>query len=216
MAGAAVVAEPVPAGGTFPVPARLVAADKSGAAEAGSPGAPDVCALRVAPPTSAESFDAVLRAGAVADGALTGGVAAGGVLTEGTVATGVDTRGVVTDGALTAGVVTEGVVPTGVFTEGTVAEGTLGCGRMAAAPASGWATSTPRAAATIPTDTPCLVPMTAETAAVHETCVFLQIPPEKTGRRVPALAAPHLVGDPDDQLELGPLVVDRELVALLG
>src|SRR5690242_3422086 len=29
-------------------------------------------------------------------------------------------------------------------------------------------------------------------------------------------AAPHLVGHPDDQLQLGPLVVDRQLVALLG
>ena len=95
-------------------------------------------------------------------------------------------RGVVTDG-----VVTDGVVPTGVLTDGTVTAGTVswgtaepigGCGSMAAVPASGWATSTPSPAATIPTTTPCLVPMAAETGQPPQTCVFLQIPPERAGR----------------------------------
>jgi hypothetical protein len=158
---------------------------RSGAAEAGSSGAPDTCALCVAPLTSAETLEAVVPAGAAADEPLTEGV-----VTDGTVATGVDTRGVVTEGTLTGGtgatvtagvvaggVVTEGVVPTGVLTEGT-----------AAIPASGDATSTPSAAAAIPTPTACLVPMAAVTAASHQTCVFLQIPPERAGHGVPARA----------------------------
>ncbi|HEY1565859.1 MAG TPA: hypothetical protein VGF68_02530 [Solirubrobacteraceae bacterium] len=170
----------------------------------------------MAPPASAETFEAVLRTGAAADGPPTAGV-----LTEGTVITGVDTGGVVTDGTLTVGaaavtvgvvtdgvvtrgVVTDGVVPTGVLTEGTVTEGTVAAGTVnwgaataaawpgstAAVPASGEATNTPRAAAAIPTTTPCLVPMAAETPALHQTCVFLQIPPERAGHGVPPLSGP--------------------------
>jgi hypothetical protein len=125
-------------------------------------------------------LDAAVRVGAAGEGAL-----ADGVVTDGTVATGVDAGGVVTDGTLTegvvadgvvtrgvvaGGVVTEGVVPTGVLTEGTVAEGTVSCGtaeaavccgRIAAVPARGWATSTPSAAATIPSTKRCVFPMAA-------------------------------------------------------
>jgi hypothetical protein len=94
-----------------------VAAAVSGAAEAGSPGAPDACALRAAPPASAETLDTVLRTGAVAEGALTGGTLSCGTAEP------------------------------------------AGCGgRMAAVPASGWASNTPRTAATIPSPHPVWSP----------------------------------------------------------
>jgi hypothetical protein len=155
-------------------------------------------------------LEAVLRTGAVPEGTLTGlvtrGAVTGGVVTGGVVTRGVVTGGVVTGGAATAGVVTGGVVLTGVLTEGTVTEGTdaegtvtdgtvtdgtlscgtaepvVCCGRMAAVPASGSATSTPRTAVTIPITTPGLVPMAPITTAPDQTCAFLQIPPEKAGR----------------------------------
>jgi hypothetical protein len=129
--------------------------------------------------------------GVATDGTVATGVDTGGVVTEGMLREGVVVDGVVMRGVVTGGVVTDGVVPTGVLTEGTVTDGTpavgtvscvsagaaVCCGRIAAVPASGWATRTPSVAATIPTTTPCLVPMAAETPASRQTCVFLQIPP---------------------------------------
>jgi hypothetical protein len=59
--------------GGQPVRVRVApdgAAAGSGAAEAGSPAAPDGCALRVTPPAGAETLDAVVRTASVAHGRL--------------------------------------------------------------------------------------------------------------------------------------------------
>jgi hypothetical protein len=82
----------------------------------------------------------------------------------------------VPEGALTGGVLTEGTVAEGT----TVTDGTLSCGAAEPAePAEGRCHDSHH-------HTSGLASMAPETAAPSQTCVFLQIPPEKAGRGVPS------------------------------
>jgi hypothetical protein len=165
----------------------------------------------------------VVTVGVVSLGVVTVGVLTG-VVTVGVVSLGVVSDGVVTVGVTCTVVVTAGVVTVavGTVTDGTVTDGTVSpdvttetaratvvvtlgrptVGRVAAVPASGWLMSTARPAAMLADMQ--IFRIAPLTDGGDETSVFL-----RPGN-------PDVLGNPDDQLKLGALLVDRLRIALLS